>query len=138
MRKQDILAAIDFLDGKYHKKIILMGSSYSASLVLKIAAASPKVLAVIAFSPGEYFEDKHLVAQSTKTLTKPVFLTSSREEADGVTELTKNIMSRIKVQYIPKSKGMHGSKALWNENAEHNEYWVSLMSFLNRIKKIPN
>jgi len=48
----------------------------------------------------------------------------------------KNVTSRIKVQYIPKSKGAHGSKMLWNETPDHNEYWIALMSFLNRIKKI--
>ena len=136
--EQDILAAIDFLYGKYHKKIILMGSSYSASLVLKIATDNAKVLAVIAFSPGEYFTDKKFVSKNIRTLSKPVFITSSKEEADGVTDLMKNVMSRIKVQYIPKSNGVHGSKTLWNENPDHNEYWVALMSFLNRIKKISN
>jgi len=35
--EQDIIAAIDYLYEKYNKKVILCGSSYSASLVLKIA-----------------------------------------------------------------------------------------------------
>src|SRR4030095_9224090 len=71
--EKDILAALDFLYVKYNKKIILMGSSYSASLVLKIAATDNRVLAVIAFSPGEYFPDKKFVAKSISGLRKPVF-----------------------------------------------------------------
>ena len=136
--EQDILSGIDFLYEKYHRKIILLGSSYSASLVLKIAAGNPKVLAVIAFSPGEYFPDKKHVSKNISTLTKPVFVTSSLDEAAGVTDLVKDVNARIKVQYIPKSKGVHGSKALWDNNPDHNEYWVTLMSFLNRLKKTPN
>jgi dienelactone hydrolase len=136
--EQDIIAALDYLYEKHKKKIILMGSSYSASLVLKIAATNPRVLAVIAFSPGEYFSDKKFVAHNIVRLTKPVFTTSSGEEAAGVTSLMKDVTSRIKVQYLPKSKGEHGSKALWTTMPDHNEYWLALMSFLNRLKKISN
>jgi len=134
--EQDILAAIDFLYGKYNRKVILMGSSYSASLVLKIAVSNPKVLAVIAFSPGEYFEDKHFVSKSIAGLAKPVFVTSTREEAPGVTQLMRDVNARLQVQFIPKSKGVHGTRVLWNENPDRNEFWVTLMSFLNRLKKI--
>ena len=134
--EQDILAAIDFLYDKYHRKIILMGSSYSASLVLKIAASNPKVLAVIAFSPGEYFTDKQFVAKNISGLTKPVFVTSTREEAPKVTQLMRDVNARLQVQFIPKSKGVHGSRVLWNENPDRNEFWVTLMSFLNRLKKL--
>lgn len=136
--EQDILAAIDFLYDKYHRKIILMGSSYSASLVLKIAASYPRVMAVIAFSPGEYFPDKKYISKNISNLTKPVFVTSSKDEAAGVTELMQNVNARLMVQFIPKSKGVHGSKTLWNDNPNHNEYWVTLMSFLNRLKKMTN
>jgi dienelactone hydrolase len=134
--EQDIQAAIDFLYEKYNRKVILMGSSYSASLVLKIAATNPKVLAVIAFSPGEYFDDKHFVSNSISGLTKPVFVTSTREEAPKVTQLMQDVNARLQVQFIPKSKGVHGTRVLWNENPDRNEFWVTLMSFLNRLKKI--
>ena len=35
-------------------------------------------------------------------------------EANGVTELLKDVNSRIKVQYIPKTPGNHGAKVLWS------------------------
>jgi len=136
--EQDILAGIEYLHDKYHRKVILMGSSYSASLVLKIAASNPNVMAVIAFSPGEYFPDKKYVSKNITNLTKPIFVTSSKEEAAGVTELMKNVNARLMVQFVPKSKGVHGSRTLWNDNPDHNEYWVTLMSFLNRLKKMSN
>src|SRR6185369_7042843 len=82
--EQDILAAIDYLFDKYQKKIILCGSSYSASLALKIAKENNHILGVAAFSPGEYFDQKDFVAKHIKGLNEPVFLTSSKEESEGV------------------------------------------------------
>ena len=132
--EQDIVAAVDYLFEKYKHPIIILGSSYSASLALKIATENPKISSVIVFSPGEYFDDKKYITNHVQTLTKPVFATSSRDEADSLTDLLKDINSRIKIQYIPSSKGDHGSKVLWSESPYNQEYWIALMSFLNRIK----
>ena len=132
--EQDIVAAVDYLFEKYQRPITILGSSYSASLALKIAAENPNVASIIVFSPGEYFDDKKYISNHIQTLTKPIFATSSREEADGVTELLKDINSRIKIQYIPASKGDHGSKVLWPDSQYNQEYWIALMSFLERIK----
>jgi dienelactone hydrolase len=132
--EQDIVAAVEYLYQKYNKPITIMGSSYSASLALKIATENPDVASVIVFSPGEYFEDKNYISKYIQKLTKPVFATSSREESDGVTDLLKDINSRIKIQYIPASKGDHGAKVLWSDSQYNQEYWIALMSFLERIK----
>ena len=132
--EQDIVAALDYLFEKYQRPITILGSSYSASLALKIAAENPNVASIIVFSPGEYFDDKKYISNHIQALTKPIFATSSREEADGVTELLKDINSRIKIQYIPASKGDHGSKVLWPDSQYNQEYWIALMSFLERIK----
>ena len=113
-----------------------MGSSYSASLALKITKENNRVLAVVAFSPGEYFEEKDFIAKHIDGLNKPVFVTSSKEEAENVTDLVKDVTSLIKVQYIPKLSGDHGSKVLWSSNSSHEEYWIALMSFLDKMKKI--
>lgn len=132
--EQDIVAAVDFLFEKYNRPITILGSSYSASLALKIAAENSKVSSVIVFSPGEYFEDKKYTAKHIPSLIKPIFATSALAEADFVTDLLKDVNSRIKIQYIPSSKGDHGSKVLWAESPYNHEYWIALMSFLNRLK----
>lgn len=134
--EQDIIAALDYLYDKYKKEIIVIGSSYSASLALKIAVNNPKVLGVAVFSPGEYFEEKNYISKNIAALSKPVFATSSKDEADGVTELLKDVNSRIKVQYIPKTAGNHGSKVLWSVAPDNQEYWIALMSFLNKMKTL--
>jgi dienelactone hydrolase len=133
--EQDIEAAVDWLYAKYERRVIVMGSSYSASLALKVAKENNNVFAVIAFSPGEYFEPKNFISKHVSGLKKPVFLSSSREESAAVTELAKDIMSLVKVQFIPKGEGGHGSKVLWSSQPENHDYWAALMSFLNRMKK---
>lgn len=134
--EQDIVAALDYLQTQYKQKVILFGSSYSASLALKIAATNDRVSAVIAFSPGEYFSDPDYISSAIATLDKPVFITSSREEADDVTKLVRDVNSKIKIQYIPKKAGDHGSKVLWSTSPQNHEYWIALMSFLDKVKKI--
>jgi len=132
--EQDIIAAVEYLFLKYNRPITILGSSYSASLALKVAADNPNVASVIVFSPGEYFDDKNFVSNHIQKLSKPVFATSSRNEADGVTDLLKDVNSRIKIQYIPASKGDHGARVLWPDSQYNQEYWIALMSFLERIK----
>jgi len=134
--EQDIIAGIDYLYFNYKKKVIVVGSSYSASLALLIAKKNERVRAVAVFSPGEYFNDPGFVSGQIAGLSKPVFVTSSKAEADDVTALLKDVISMIKVQYIPKFEGNHGAKVLWESQPLHQEYWIALMSFLNRIRKL--
>ncbi len=134
--EQDIVAAIDYLYEKYKRNVIVIGSSYSASLALTIAAENNKIAALAVFSPGEYFEDKSYVRSHISKLQKPLFITSSKKEANDVTELLKDVNSRIKVQYIPQSEGDHGSKVLWGTAPFNQEYWIALISFLNKVKNL--
>lgn len=132
--EQDILAAIDYVYAMSKQKVILVGSSYSASLALKIATTNDKVKAVIAFSPGEYFGDKLNLKETIKTLDKPVFVTSSQEEAKDISTLIKDVKSQKKTQFTPSNKGDHGSKALWKENnPNYHEYWMALLMFMKGL-----
>lgn len=132
--EQDIAAAIDFLYEKYRKQIILLGSSYSASLALKLANGNNKVLAVMAFSPGEYFQDKNYIQRSLEGFNKPLLVTSSRAESEAVTDLLRDVNSVLKIQYVPKSAGDHGSKVLWPSYPGNEEYWLVVMNFLDKLR----
>ena len=134
--KQDILAAINFLYNRYNRRIILLGSSYSASLALIIAKENYNVCAAAVFSPGEYLGEAAPVAKNIAGLDKPVYATSSKDESSAVTELLRDVVSTLKVQFIPKEEGNHGSRALWASNSNNQEYWVTLMSFLSKVKEL--
>lgn len=129
--EQDILAAIDYLYGKYKEPVILFGSSYSASLALKIAGDNKKISKVVAFSPGEYIEGISF-ADAAGRIKKPVFVTSSKAEAEMVKELVKGIDPDKLTQFIPEQEGDHGSKVLWEKYQNHKEYWEALLKFLEK------
>jgi len=132
--EQDIIAAINYVSKLCGKPIILVGSSYSASLSLKIAAQNSNVKAVAAFSPGEYFGDKLIVAQSIKGMSKPVFVTSSKKEAPAVSALISEVKSDIKIQYTPQADGRHGASAMWEKFEFSAEYWKAFSDFLEKVK----
>jgi len=128
--KQDIEAAIDYIyELNGHQQIILLGSSYSATLSLLIGNTSNKVKAIAAFSPGEYFKGIN-IKESIKGIKKPVFVTSSQKE----TEALITLVSLIDVQYVTHFKpvvvGIHGSRALWSSTEGNDAYWQVFKDFL--------
>ena len=132
--EKDIIAAIDYAYAKSGKKIFLIGSSYSASLALKIAVSNKKISAVMAFSPGEYFGTKLKLKDAIVNLSVPIFVTSSKDEAQDVTTLISDVKSKIKNQFVPTSKGKHGSSSLWKDNPGYHEYWFAIMMFIKQLK----
>jgi len=133
--QQDIAAAITFLNKKYRKKVTVWGSSYSSSLALLEGASNPKVKAIIAFSPGDYFGDS---AVSLKTvfskINKPFLVTSSKQEAETLKALVGEVsLEKNQQQFIPESDGFHGSRALWTGQKGAEEYWKPVIAFLKTI-----
>lgn len=128
--KKDILAAIEYAFEKIKTPVILFGSSYSASLALVVAKNNPKVKAVVAFSPGEYFENSLNVQSSLEGFDKPVFAAVSKKEYPYLETMLTNV-TKDKMLFQPQSgEGEHGSKALWKSNKSSSEYWMALVSFL--------
>jgi dienelactone hydrolase len=113
--ERDLQAALDWARSRKEKgKVILWGSSYSASLVFVLAAQHPdEVGGVLAFSPGEYFEQKDMIRQAAEQVHVPVFITcgSSAQEAANARPIYEAVASKEKVFFIPPA-GVHGSKTL--------------------------
>jgi dienelactone hydrolase len=130
--EQDMITAIDYIYNQTNKSMIILGSSYSASLAIKIAVNNDKVAKVIAFSPGEYFGDDFKIADYASKINVPTFITSSKKESEGVKQLIALNNSGKITHYVPKGEGKHGSSALWDENQNHQEYWLALMLFLTQ------
>tara|TARA_R110002072_G_scaffold106447_2_gene232486 strand:+ start:29000 stop:30331 length:1332 start_codon:yes stop_codon:yes gene_type:complete len=135
--RQDIKAAIYFLHEKYKRDVIIWGSSYSASLALLEGVSNNKVKSIIAFSPGDYFGD---AAPSLSTAfakaDKPFLVTSSKEEFQTLTSLIGNVkLTNKQTQFIPKSDGFHGSRALWTGQKGADEYWNAVTTFLKTTSK---
>ncbi|KKS75626.1 MAG: hypothetical protein UV46_C0015G0002 [Candidatus Gottesmanbacteria bacterium GW2011_GWC2_42_8] len=134
--KKDMEAAIDFAFKRSGKKVILMGSSYSASLSLILAKENEKVKAVIAFSPGEFLKPQITVSNAVKGLSKPTYIACSQREYPYLQDIFNAISSKNKVLYKPQNgKGEHGAKSLWTQFDVSKEYWMSLLVFFTQIKE---
>lgn len=132
--KQDIEAAIDYLyEMNGGQQIILVGSSYSATLALLIGTHSEKVKVVAAFSPGEYLKTIN-VQNSIKNISKPVFVSSSKKEAVALEELVSLIDEKNLTHFIPTNDGIHGAKALWDSTDGNEGYWNAFLKFLLKTK----
>ncbi len=133
----DLKAALKFAMRKYpSNKIIVWGSSYSASLVFVLAQKYlDKISAVIAFSPGEYFKFRGKeIKEYAKKVSCPVFITSAKNEHGYWKGIYESIPDGNKSFFLPETDGVHGSRALWKSNPSHKEYWKALKIFLLKIK----
>lgn len=132
--EKDILAAIAYVKTISNKRIILFGSSYSASLVLKIANQNPSINAVIAFSPGEYFESLKIKTTIEK-FDKPLFIASTVSEKTYIKDMVSDVNKAYITWFTPiKSKGVHGSRALWAASPESDDCWMQLLMFFKKIQ----
>ena len=95
-----------------------------------------EVSAVLSFSPGNYMADKKgSLIDILSDFDKPMFLTSSKFEAKGITGLlAKHKLTKDQVHFIPDGNGHHGSRALWINQIGGNEYWIAVGLFLKRLK----
>jgi dienelactone hydrolase len=136
----DLEAALAWAKDKAQgKPVLLWGSSYSASLVFLVAAsksAEGSVKGVLAFSPGEYFDDKKMVEKAAAQITVPVFVTSANtleeeQEAKAILSATK---STDRQQLIPKA-GVHGSSTLIaaKNPGGADDNWQAVLAFLKRV-----
>ncbi len=132
----DIKAAVLYLNKKFNSKVILWGSSYSSTLALYLAAEMDEVSAVLSFSPGNYMaKKKGSLIDVLSDFKKPMFLTSSKFEANAVSKLlSKHKLTKNQIQFIPEGNGHHGSRALWINQIGGDEYWIAVGLFLKRLK----
>lgn len=137
----DLEAALAWAHAKDPRgRVILWGSSYSASLVFVVAAKHPaEVAGVLAFSPGEYFPDHPtLIEDAAKKVHVPAFITSE-SSADAVANATKifdAVASSNKVHYSAKY-AVHGSSTLLaNRNPKGAAVtWQVVMKFLTQFER---
>lgn len=133
----DIRGAIRYALEKSAQPVILLGSSFSASLVLLEGKSNPDVQAVLAFSPGEFFRPAISVKDSLSGFDKPAFIAASGMEYPYVEELVQNIPDSVKRLYTPgNNEGVHGAAALWDTNPQYREYWLAVILFVRSITKV--
>lgn len=133
--EQDILAAVEFLDRKSHKKIVILGSSFSGSLALKVASEDDRILAVAAFTPGEYFGARLNMEKHIAGMSKKMFVACAASERKYVEKVISGVDKSKLTFFSPNSGGAHGAAALTKANPEDSEYWLQLFNFLQKLRK---
>ncbi|HXH59740.1 MAG TPA: alpha/beta hydrolase [Fimbriimonadaceae bacterium] len=134
---QDLEAALKWAEDAKYKKIVAWGSSYSASLVLKLAADHKDVGAVLSFSPGEYFGQDSLVAGWNSKVKVPEFLAATPKEFSGavydIYDADKDNPDRAACMTFGTADGIHGSSTLRADKAPKaaEAYWSKVEQFLN-------
>ncbi len=107
-----------------------MRRSYSASLALKIAKNNSLVSAVLAFSPGEYFQPTLSLAKELAGYQKPIFIASTKTEFPYAKKMLSGVSESMISWYTPsKGEGIHGSRVLWQSSPESEECWMASYVF---------
>lgn len=132
----DVQASINYIYRRYQQPVILFGSEYSASLAMLAGQDNYKVSAVVAFSPGEYFQPRFTVQDSLSGFDKPLFIAASEVEKPFITNMIRGIPSaNYTTYYLPEKGTAMGSKMLWEEHPNHQKYWFELLVFFKELKK---
>jgi len=119
----DLLAALDrVIELDLAEKVILWGSSYSGSLVFRLAAERPdRVDGVIAFSPASGGPMVDCRARMwVDSVQAPVFvLRPASEMARASSEEQRDVLTAAGSEFLVVENGVHGSSMLVDERTEH-------------------
>jgi len=129
----DLEAALAWAQER-HPRVVAWGSSYSAALVFRLGAEHGDELhALLAFSPGEYFEDEGQVAGWASRCALPVFVSSAPGKEVAAAEALASAAGGRAQHHVPK-KGVHGSSMLRpDRNPDGYEaIWSAVETFLER------
>lgn len=135
----DLEAALEWARANHAAKVIVCGSSYSASLVFLLAAKHPHEIAgLMAFSPGEYLPNKHAVRDAAAKLKNtPVFVTSASNNGEiaAARAIVDTVPGRAKTQFVPKH-APHGASALRADAnpAGYKQAWAAVERFLKPLR----
>ncbi len=132
---KDMQGALEYAHSQNYTTIVVWGSSYSASLALKMAAEETGIKGAIAFSPGEYFDDKTLVKGWASKVSCPVLIACTPDELkDGRQDLYDAITSDPKV-LAQFSGGVHGTSTVLPEKSPAAAQYVDkVKDFLTNLK----
>lgn len=130
---QDMLATFQWAKKEGYAKILLWGSSYSASLVLRLGAEQKGIAEIICASPGEYFSDKGIVKGWAAKQTATPFFICPKSESNDLSAIFDVIPIEEK-SFLEQDPGIHGSRAfIASTNPKSEEAWKALLDFLGTL-----
>jgi len=132
---KDVKSSIEYIKTISDKPVILLGSSFSASLAIIEAKKDSTVKAVVAFSPGEFFLPVIELKNELQDFNKPVFAGFSEEEAYYVKDIfSLSNNDRLSLFSPSYNYGKRTAEALLSSNKSNDEYWLALLIFLRSLQ----
>jgi pimeloyl-ACP methyl ester carboxylesterase len=131
----DLEGALAWARARHYGRTAVVGSSYSASLAIVLAAKHPgEVAAVASFSPGEYFDnDKDMIKRAAAKITVPFYVTTRPEEEDKVEEVLRDAHGG-NVTHYRQATGVHGASTLVQAR-DPRGYAANLRSFTDFLRQ---
>ncbi|MCZ6834588.1 MAG: alpha/beta hydrolase [Planctomycetota bacterium] len=136
----DLEASLDYIKREgFNGPVILWGSSYSASLVFKLAHNHPhRIDAIMSFSPSAQIGLGLLVGEHVSDLERaiPVFMTWAQFENNDLRHtFFQNLPQSDKSLFVQK-RGDHGSLTLWADRNPDGlaTSWGQVEEFLDRFR----
>ncbi len=127
-------AAIAYVRRFNSLPVILFGSSWSASLCLLESADNPQIRAIVALSPGEYFQPGIIMSDAVEKISQPVFICGNRTEFSYLQKMVEKQPAGELTLFQPeKGKGVHGAAALTGNDITRDEYWFALLMFFKKL-----
>ncbi|MBR9859497.1 hypothetical protein GYB22_01845 [bacterium] len=126
--RQDMQAAIEYAKEHSDNQLVWWGSSYSASLDIMEGKDESRVAKVVAFSPGEYFNNQNTVKSKIPGYQKPVFVTCTKNEQKMVEDIFNLLPDNFTTKYNHAAD--HGSKSLWSEKPGSDSLMMHIVNFL--------
>lgn len=109
----DLEAALAWAQGRGYRTIVTVGSSYSASLNIVLAARHPgEITAIASFSPGEYFADKNLIKNAAAKVKIPFYITTDPAEENNVAAVLSKTHGNDNIAHFQPEHGIHGASTL--------------------------
>lgn len=131
---KDLEAAVSYVGNFSQQPVILLGSGLSASLCMMLAIGNPDIRAVIAFSPGEYFQPRFLVEHEIAGFDKPLLVISTPAELPYVERMTDSISdSKKKIVVASDAEQSRGISILEGSAVQNDACWFELLLFFKGI-----
>lgn len=109
----DLQGAVQWAEKQHYANIVPWGSSYSASLTLRLLSEHPNLPAGLVFSPGEYMDDKGIVQKWASAVKVPVYFVSPPGEYQSGAEAIFNALGDKKDSEVISYPGsVHGSSTV--------------------------
>ncbi|MHC5020298.1 MAG: alpha/beta fold hydrolase [Planctomycetota bacterium] len=113
---------------KFTGPLVIIGSSYSSTLSIYVAAENSEVAAVVSCSPGDYLPPQGSMAEAGAKLHKPTLILcppAEQRQAQAVLDL---VASKDKELYV-QPQGRHGASTFYTTPTSE-QAWTKLLAFL--------